>query len=258
MTAPAAAGGAEARRPLSRPVLAAVAVAAILFFYAFLRLGGWQLERRVWKHDLVARVAQRVHAPAVPAPGPAEWPSVSAARDEYRRVSVAGTFLHDRRTLVQASTVLGSGYWVMTPLVTGDGAIVLVNRGFVPAERGDRAARWAAPGGPTTVTGLLRIAEPGGRFPRRNDPAADRWYSRDLPSIAHARGLGAVAPYFIDADASAQPPAASEAEPVGGLTVTDFRDHHLVYALTWYALAAMGAAAAARLGWEEWRLRRAG
>jgi surfeit locus 1 family protein len=31
------------------------------------------------------------------------------------------------------------------------------------------------------------------------------WYSRDVAAIAKAKGLGPVAPYFIDADASPNP-----------------------------------------------------
>ena len=38
-------------------------------------------------------------------------------------------------TLVKAVTELGGGFWVLTPLKTASGAIVLVNRGFVPADR---------------------------------------------------------------------------------------------------------------------------
>ena len=55
----------------------------------------------------------------------------------------------------------------------------------------------------STVTGLLRITEPGGGFLRHNNPAANQWYSRDVQAIAAARGLTHVAPYFIDAEAPA-------------------------------------------------------
>jgi surfeit locus 1 family protein len=67
------------------------------------------------------------------------------------------------------------------------------------------------------------------------------------------RDLGEVAPYFIDADAT-QGPAGF---PVGGLTVLRFANNHLVYALTWFALALMLAAAAAFVTRGEYRLRRA-
>ena len=84
------------------------------------------------------------------------------------------------------------------------------------------------------VEGLVRLSEPEGRVLRPNRPAENRWYSRDVDAIAKARGLGPVAPYFIDAGAS---PA--DALPVGGLTVVRFRNAHLIYALTWFGLAAL-------------------
>jgi surfeit locus 1 family protein len=167
---------------------------------------------------------------------------VSAARDEYLRVSLSGRFMHDAETLVQAATELGAGWWVLTPLRQADGSIVLVNRGFVPPARRERGARAADnPQGDVVVVGLLRLSEPGGGFLRRNDPLSDRWTSRDVAAIATARRLGVVAPYFVDAERS---PSADAAAPVGGLTAIAFRDDHLVYALTWFALSAMAAAAA--------------
>ena len=204
----------------------------------FVVLGLWQVQRRGEKLALIEAVAVRLHAPPAPAPGPAAWPRVAFDRDAYRPVRAHGTFLHDRETLVQAATALGPGYWVITPLRTDAGWLVLVNRGFVSADAGDRAARRAgAPHGPVTLTGLLRITEPGGGFLHANDPAHDSWYSRDVPAIAAARGLGTIAPYFIDAGAG----QGDAPQPRGGLTVVSFPNNHLQYALTWFALAALSA-----------------
>jgi surfeit locus 1 family protein len=235
----------------SKPALVMLAAAGALLFILFLALGTWQLERRSWKLQLIDRVERRVHAPPADAPGPAQWPRVNAADDEYRHVRLAGTFLHERETLVQASTVLGAGHWVLTPLRTAQGWLVLVNRGFVPPERREPATRaGTAPAGEVEITGLLRMTEPGGGFLRRNDPAADRWYSRDVQAIAAARGLAQVAPFFVDQDAPPQrqqQPANAAAEPrwpAAGLTVIAFPNNHLVYAITWYALALMVAGAA--------------
>ncbi len=165
---------------------------------------------------------------------------------------LTGTFLHDRETLTQASTELGAGFWVMTPLRQADGSVVLVNRGFVPPEAIARASRAATePAGEVTVTGLLRISEPGGGFLRHNDAAANRWFSRDVQAITAARGVPDAAPFFVDADAAArQPQSGSQPErawPQGGLTVIAFHNNHLVYALTWYALALLSLFAAWRL-----------
>lgn len=212
-----------------------VGVLGLLATLGFAWLGTWQVERRAWKLDLIARVERRLAAAPVAAPAPPAWPTIGRARDEYRRVRVTGRFLAGRRTLVTASTELGPGYWLMTPLRDARGFTVLVNRGFVPSPR--EAA--AAPEGAADLTGLLRMTEPHGDLLRSNDPTADRWHSRDVAAIAAARRLGPVAPYFIDA--AAAPGGASY--PRGGLTVVAFPNNHLVYALTWYTLMVMVAAA---------------
>src|SRR5262249_32836880 len=130
---------------------------AVLFFVLFVALGTWQLKRRVWKLDLIARVEQRVHAPAVAPPAPDQWPQVTSATDEYRHVQLAGTFLDQSQTLVQAVTDLGGGYWVLTPLRTTSGSIVLVNRGFVPSDAKEHVRSGAVAGNVVSVTGLLRM-----------------------------------------------------------------------------------------------------
>jgi len=241
---------AAASSPLRLAVLGALAVLAFLGLVA---LGTWQVERRAWKLDLIARVDARIHAPAAPAPGPAAWPAIGAATDEYRHVTARGSYLQGQDTLVQATTLHGAGFWVLTPFRTEGGFTLLVNRGFVPGERRDPAARESG-AGQGEVTGLLRITEPGGGFLRSNDPAADRWHSRDVAAIAAKRGLGEVAPYFIDAEARPGAPSL----PIAGLTVVSFPNSHLVYALTWYGLALMVAGATAYLTREEWRARRGG
>jgi surfeit locus 1 family protein len=238
-----------AQHPRNKGKRLALAIFAVLAFIAFAALGTWQVYRLQWKLALIERVEERVHAAPVPAPGPERWAGLSAASDEYRPVRLAGTYRHDRTVKVQAVTDLGSGYWLMTPLATTQGSIVLVNRGFIPAGQNNADAGAAGHGGGNVeVTGLLRMSQPGGAFLRRNDPAAGRWYSRDVEAIAAAQGLGSVAPYFVDADAASagrdarQSPGTGPA-PVGGLTVVSFHNNHLVYALTWYALALMVAGA---------------
>lgn len=230
------AGMADAPAKRKPTALLALLLIAICLFVG---LGTWQLYRLQWKLALIERVDGRIHAAAVPAPAKAEWAGVTAASDEYRHVSVSGVFLDGQAVRVQAVTALGAGFWVVTPLRQADGSIVLVNRGFVDAGQD------VAPGSPHEQTikldGLLRITEPGGAFLRHNDPAGGRWYSRDVQAIAQEQKLAEAAPYFIDADAAQN---ADKAAPIGGLTVVAFHNNHLVYALTWYALALMSAFAA--------------
>jgi surfeit locus 1 family protein len=224
-------GTLEAARPSLW--LTALSLAA---FATLVGLGIWQIERRDWKLALIDRVERRIHAPASQMPSPAFWPAVTAASDEYRHVSASGRFLFDRETLIKAVTDEGAGYWLLTPLQRDDGTTVLVNRGFVPAGlHGSSTPRAGDPQGLVSITGLLRMTEPGGGFLRTNDPVNERWYSRDLAAIAAARGLRETAPFFIDADAAPD----AGVYPIGGLTVVRFPNNHLIYALTWFTLAFM-------------------
>lgn len=247
------------RRRLRQVALAFVGLA---LFGTFVALGQWQVERRAWKLALIERVEQRVHAPPVPLPPPSAWPQVNAAMHEYLPVAFSGRWLHDRAVLTQATTELGAGFWVVTPLQQADGTQVLVNRGFVPQEQraqwlpsSARSDGFGAPAGPVvTVQGLLRMTEPGGGFLRKNDPAQQRWHSRDVAAIAQAQRLTAAAPFFVDAglpgraqshaNVAAATTSAGAAWPRAGMTVVRFHNTHLVYALTWYGLALMVAVAA--------------
>jgi surfeit locus 1 family protein len=233
----------ERRR--STGFLIGLSIAAALAVAGLVSLGMWQVHRLAWKRDLIHKVESRVHAQPVKAPRSA------GADDAYLRVTTSGRFLNDRETLVQAVTARGAGYWVVTPLVTDQGFTLLVNRGFVPPDARKEHDR---PEGRMTITGLLRLSEPGGGFLRANDPAADRWYSRDVAAIGGARKLPSpLANYFIDAEAGPAPGAL----PIGGLTVIRFPNSHLSYAITWFVLAAMVAGAYMFLMRHEWKERRA-
>lgn len=226
-----------------RRVAAALALVAAIVLAA---LGVWQVERRAWKLDLIARTQARLAAAPTDVPMPSQWAAIGRD-DAYRRLRATGRWSAAAPVFTQAVTDLGPGWWMLQPLVTPRG-VVLVNRGFVPA---DARSRMAVATGTATITGLLRVTEPRGGFLRRNDPAEDRWYSRDVAAIARARGLHDVAPFFIDADAGHTRGASW---PRGGMTVVSFPNNHLVYALTWFALAAM----AAWFAWHVARERKAG
>jgi surfeit locus 1 family protein len=203
-------------------------------------LGVWQLQRLAWKEALIARVAARAELPAVAAPAEAAWPQLTAGRDEYRRVAVSGRFLHEREALAYAllseprGKFSGPGYWVLTPLETASGALVFVNRGFVPLERASAATRREGEvTGIVTVTGLLRMPEGRSWFTPADDPARGLWQERDPIAIAKAYGLSRTAPFFVDADDAPNPGGL----PQGGETKLVFPNNHLGYAITWFGLA---------------------
>ncbi|MCJ2070366.1 SURF1 family protein [Methylobacterium sp. J-030] len=219
-------------RDLVAPGLAALIALAIL-----LGLGTWQIERRAWKEDLIARLLRQTKAEPVAPPKAADW---VPDRDEFRHVRVSGRFLNDKETLVHGLAPGETpgralqGYYVLTPLVRDDGGIVLINRGFVPTELKAQADRRdGLIEGPTTVTGILRASEARGLFVPEPDPARGEWFNRDIAGIASARGVSDVAPYLIEADAV----PGQTSWPRGGQLRIDLPNNHLQYAFTWFGLA---------------------
>ncbi|MEM9781353.1 MAG: SURF1 family protein [Pseudomonadota bacterium] len=234
------------RRPLWVDTILLLTAGAV--FVTLLGLGTWQLRRLDWKLALIDAVETRAFGPPVALPvGP-----VSAEEDAYLRVQTQGRWRHDLQRRVKAITELGPGHWLMTPLETADGT-VWINRGFVPA--GSAPEDWTAPAGERRVEGLIRMTEPGGTLLERNAPETGRWVSRDIAALSADVGLAdgrltdggltdagragvgraGARGFFVDADHAGAP----QSWPRGGLTVVSFRNNHLSYALTWYAMAAL-------------------
>ena len=130
------------------------------------------------------------------------------------------------------------GWHVITPLETAAGEMVLIDRGFVPAELRDPSSRAAGQiESVTTVTGIARGPDTQRLFTPDNEPGSNRWFWRDLHSMARSmfqQRLIEVAPFFIEADATPVPGG----WPEGGQTRLDIPNNHLQYAITWFLLAA--------------------
>lgn len=229
-----------ARRGVVVPLVFAAAALAIL-----LALGTWQVNRLQWKLDLIERVESRVDAPPVPMPGPSDWPGLTDEAWDYRPVTVTGRFLPGELYYYLALSAPrgplgGPGYLVYQPFATVDGAVVMVNRGFVPDGRRLPEARpgSAAPEGEVTLTGLWRRDERGNMMTLAPDLEDRIWFVRDAREMAAALGVAGapVAPFTIDLAAGFTPPAGL---PQAGETIVSFTNNHLQYAVTWYGLAAV-------------------
>jgi surfeit locus 1 family protein len=241
-------------RPLIVPAFATFTVLAVL-----LSLGFWQLDRKAWKEDLIARIEARAFGEPEEIPPEGGWEAWSRAAEEYRRVRVAGTFLHQHEAPVHGLMSAGrgrpvQGFYILTPLRLRDGAIVIVNRGFVPTELRDPGRRpESQPAGEVTVTGLVRAPETRGWFIPENDPGRNVWFVRDPAEIARGKGLARVAPFLIDADATENPGG----WPKGGQTRLTVSNNHLQYALTWFGLALALVAVFGAFAWRKLRIDRA-
>jgi surfeit locus 1 family protein len=214
-------------------------VATVCAFALLIGLGTWQVQRKAWKEALIATLSERLAAPPVALPPPAEWVRLDPDADEFRRVRFAATLINDKEALVftTGSSLHGGdaapGYWVFTPARVDD-RVVMVNRGFVPEQRKDPATRAQGQiAGPVEIVGVMRWPERPGMFTPAAEPGNNLWFVRDPADMAQAKGLGPVAPFYVEQES---PPAPGGLPRAGALQPT-LPNNHLGYALTWYGLA---------------------
>jgi surfeit locus 1 family protein len=215
-------------------------IPALIAFVALIGLGTWQIQRKAWKEDLIETLNAQLAAPLIALPAPAAWAGLDRASDEYRRVTFSASFDNAKEALVFAAPstfrpdVGGLGYWVFTPARLADGKVVIVNRGFVPDGRQDPTMRPAGQiAGPVTIVGSMRWPGEHRWFTPADEPAKNLWFTADPQAIAAAKGIDAVAPFYVEQE-SPVPPGGL---PKPGKLMVTLPDNHLQYALTWYGLA---------------------
>lgn len=228
-------------------------VSALVALAILISLGNWQMRRLAWKEDLLATIDRRVHADPIPLRQALE--RLDAGEDiEYLPVELSGTFVPGAEQHLLSTWKGASGWNVYQPLRLDDGAILFVNRGFVPYDREDPQTRpESLPEGEQAITGLARLpldGKPGFLLPD-NNPSQNRYYWKDLSAMAASAGLEEdhVLPLFVDAGPYADPSRL----PVGGVTNIDLPNNHLQYAVTWYGLALALAGVAGLFLWRRYR-----
>jgi cytochrome oxidase assembly protein ShyY1 len=231
-----------------RPAVAGFAIFTLLMVAAFSGLGIWQLQRRVEKHALIARLNERLAAAPEALPARAQWSALTPARDEFRRVRFIATYapLPDAMVYSAGSAVRddvsGPGTWAFLPAQLPDGNVVVVNAGFVQntmqdRSQQDRAVGRLLTGDPVDLTGYIRFPESAGRLTPTENLAKRLWFTRDHLAMARALGWNedgkAVAPFYIDLET----PAPESGIPKPGPLSVHLKDDHLQYAITWFTLA---------------------
>ena len=198
------------------------------------RLGEWQFDRL---HDLTQRNEwTRTNLTAEPAPVE-DVLSVDEDVDpdqEWLRVRARGEYDAAATVVVRYQTRDGeSGVDLVTPLVTGDGTALLVNRGWVAtANTGDSSAELPAPpAGEVEVVGFVR-ADATGRGIEVEDASTRAISSREIGETLDRpvyRG-------FVEAETETPEPAVA----VERVELPDLGEGpHFFYGLQWWFFGAL-------------------
>lgn len=154
--------------------LAAVVVAV------FFRLALWQYHRAHEREALVAAARAALESPATRLA-----PARAAELPRFAHVYAEGAYDGGRQVLLTEMPQPGgaaTGVEVLTPMRLGAGALLLVNRGWVPADAEGRTNRpLAAPRGRVQVSGYLgELPSPGLRLGSGTMAHAGAWPQRLL------------------------------------------------------------------------------
>lgn len=238
--------------PRSRSMFG-LALITLVMVSVLVSLGVWQLHRKDEKRALIAALTERLAAAPGALPARSEWRALNPARDEFRRVTFSATLESRPDAMVYSSgsavrdDISGPGTWAFLPARLADGNIVAVNAGFVQNTMQDRAQQDRAvsrlvTGAPVRLTGYLRFPEAAGTLTPKEDTSKRLWFTRDHVSMARALNWGResdVAPFYIDLET----PAPASGVPKPGPLSVRLKDDHLQYAITWFGLALVVAAA---------------
>ena len=120
-------------RPTFWPTLFTVPALVLL-----IGLGTWQVERLHWKENLIATRTSRSTGAPIPLPAGDSKPDSY----EFSKTRVEGRFLNDKEMFLAARSLNENvGFHVVTPMMSDDGRVILIDRGWVPSERRDAATR---------------------------------------------------------------------------------------------------------------------
>ncbi len=223
-------------------------LAVVVLALGCLRLGEWQFDRLQDREQRNGWTRANLAADPAPVRDVLEVGEEVPADAEWRRVRATGQYDAAATVVVRYQTRDGaSGVDLVTPLVTGAGTAVLVDRGWtatgntgtVPSDLP------APPSGTVTVVGFVR-ADATGRGIEVEDGSTRAVSSRTIgPTLDYPVYAG-----FVDAETEDPPPAAEVVRP----EVPDLGEGpHLFYGLQWWFFGALALFGFGYLAWDERR-----
>jgi cytochrome oxidase assembly protein ShyY1 len=211
--------------------------AAVVFAIACVALSHWQVDRLNEARAANELVERNFNGTPTPLASVLRTLTSYDARDEWKQVSMSGTYLLDDQLLVRNRPLDGNpGFEVLTPLLLPDGNVFVVDRGFVPTgNTQDRPNSVPAPAS-THVSVVVRL-QPTEPVDGSGVPPAGEIGTIHLPTVAKLVGK----PTFTRAYGlmvSEDPAAAVTPMPQPEPTLDE--GLHISYAIQWILFGIMG------------------
>ena len=185
---------------------------------AFFMLGSWQVKRLLWKNNLIMQAQQNSNLPASN--------GLSKNIDEtmyFSKVNFAGKILGGKRILVVESYNKEFLYRVYAPVLI-DNQVVVVDFGLT----NDKAI--LLPEDINSQAIIFKFDRKNILYPA-NQPDKHLWYNLDYASMKNYFAQD-IAKFYL----KITPSHAVKAEMIIKPFATSYRNDHLAYAITWFAL----------------------
>lgn len=207
-----------------KPIPFIMTLLAVLTLFG---LGTWQVQRLLWKEQLLAQIEQAAET------APLQSLPEDIASHRFYRVQLRGEYLQSPQFHLAARYFKSQlGYSVLTPFrLSGSGDLVLVSRGWVPAAIKTQGKIPNPPEGELVILAQIRTSDERNPFTPINQPEQNIWFGRDASEMGASASLNFL-PFTLDLIGDQNP----DLLPVPSDGKLRPRNDHLHYAITWYAI----------------------
>jgi cytochrome oxidase assembly protein ShyY1 len=207
-------------------------------------LSPWQFGRNSERSAQNNEITAAVRDPAVPLRRLLPVGAEPTSADEWREVTMSGTYLPADETVARLRQVNDqAAYEIITPFRLDDGRIVLVDRGWVAPNNGQVPGYPAAPTRHLTLTARMHPEESDPHRPPLTEQGHREIYSVNTTVVSNLTGLSVDPGYFTLVDGQ---PGVLGVLPLPQVDSGPF----LSYALQWIVFGVM---ALGGLGYFTWR-----
>ena len=198
-------------------------------------LASWQIERRSEAVSKIERVAANYDLSPVGFDEVSSLDVDSIVPYEWRSVELSGRYLTGDVLLVRNRAIAGQpGFVQLVPFETSNGEIVVIERGWIPADSDLNPSRELFPSETDrTIIARVRLGEV---FPNRNSPTG-QLTSINLPEISELLSKEVETSFYLRM-VTESPAESSNPQPLSRPVLDE--GNHLSYAVQWIIFAAMG------------------
>ena len=206
----------------------------IIVFPILLVLGSWQINRLIWKDNLIKFYKNQSSSNYFEL----TKKEIGSKSIEFRKVKIKGYFLNKKEIYISGKTYEGNiGFHVVTPFKLKNNEIVLINRGWVSeGYRDPKKRKFTLIKDETVINGIIRYPQKKGYFVPENEPYKGFWFTinpLEIYAFLNLKKENTIKEFYIDALKD----VGKIKLPIGANDKPNLRNQHLSYAVTWYSLA---------------------